>query len=158
MLPAFLISAAKLIGCILLCQAAGAIGALTTDTGTSPWYQSLNKPSFNPPGWVFGPVWVLLYTLMGVALFLLIRDCPSSRWALLLFGAQLALNAAWTPIFFGMHRIGAALVVILLMWTAILLTIIAAWPFSRWAAGLLTPYLLWVSFAALLNAMFARLN
>ncbi len=149
---------ALLIGCILLCQAAGAIGALTTDTGNSPWYRSLLKPSFNPPGWVFGPVWALLYTLMGIALYLLVRRWPQTRLAVVLFVIQLLLNAAWTPVFFGAHRIGMAMLIIALLWVAILATIVAAWAVSVWAGGLLLPYLLWVSFAAILNGAIWRLN
>lgn len=146
------------IGCILLCQAAGAVGALSTDTGNSPWYQSLLKPSFNPPGWVFGPVWVMLYTLMGIALYLLVRQWPESRIVVVLFVIQLLLNAAWTPVFFGGHQIGAAMVVIGAMWLAILGTMLAAWPISPAATWLLLPYLLWVSFAAVLNGSIWRLN
>jgi translocator protein len=149
---------AVIIGCILLCQAAGALGALTTQTGGSSWYQTLEKPSFNPPGWVFGPVWTLLYALMGIALFLLIRQWPGSRLAIILFAVQLMLNAAWTPVFFGAHQIGAALLVIVILWLAIAATMAAAWFAAPAASLLLAPYLLWVTFATVLNAAFWRLN
>ena len=153
-----LLNAASVIGCILLCQAAGAVGALTTDTGSSPWYQSLQKPSFNPPGWVFGPVWGLLYTLMGIALYLLIRQWPQSRMAVVLFAIQLLLNAAWTPVFFGAHQIGAAMIILIAMWIAIVATMVASWSVSPAATWLLLPYLLWVSFAGVLNGAIWRLN
>ena len=149
---------AVIIGCILVCQGAGAIGALTTQTGSSPWYQSLTKPPFNPPGWVFGPVWTLLYALMGVALYLLVRRWPESRWAVILFAVQLLLNAAWTPVFFGAHQIGAALLLIIVLWLAISATMAAAWNVSPAATLLLLPYILWVSFATVLNGFFWRLN
>ncbi len=149
---------AAIVGCILLCQAAGAIGALTTQTGSSSWYQTLEKPSFNPPGWVFGPVWTLLYALMGVALFVLIRQWPGSRVAVILFVVQLLLNAAWTPVFFGAHQIGAAMLIIVAMWLAIAATMICAWFVAPAVTWLLLPYLLWVSFASVLNGAFWRLN
>lgn len=147
-----------IIGCILLCNLAGVLGVITTETGNSPWYQQLNKPSFNPPGWVFGPVWTTLYTMMGIALFLLIRQWPGSRLAIAMFVVQLVLNAMWTPVFFGAHQIGWALVVIIAMWVAIVGTMITAWAVSPAATWLLVPYLLWVSFATVLNATLWRLN
>jgi len=151
----------KLVVCVVVCEAAGVIGALTTDTGRSAWYQGLIKPSFNPPGWVFGPVWTTLYLLMGIAAFLVWREGASRAgvgWALVLFAGQLALNAVWTPVFFGLHSMGGALAIILLMWGAIVATIVAFWPISHAAAMLLIPYLLWVSFATVLNASFWMLN
>ena len=135
-----------LVLCVLICQLAGAIGVVTTDTGNSPWYQALNKPSFNPPGWIFGPVWITLYALMGVSLYLLLRHWPASRMAVILFGVQLLLNAAWTPIFFGAHQIRWALAVMILLWLAIAGTVVATWFISRLSGGLLLPYLAWVSF------------
>ena len=150
--------ALTIIVCIVLCNLAGLIGVVTTDTGASPWYQQLAKPAFNPPGWVFGPVWTLLYVLMGVALYLLIRAWPASGLALALFFTQLLLNAIWTPVFFGAHQIGWALVVIVGLWLAIAATIVATWYISRPATWLLTPYLLWVTFAAVLNTALWRLN
>lgn len=148
----------SIIACVILCNLAGIVGVVTTDTGSSPWYQQLIKPSFNPPGWIFGPVWTLLYTLMGIALFLLLRQWPASRVAILLFAAQLLLNAIWTPVFFGAHQIGWAIVVIAAMWAAIVATMVSAWPVSPTATWLLAPYLLWVSFATVLNVTLWRLN
>jgi tryptophan-rich sensory protein len=146
---------------VLVCQLAGALGALTTETGTSGWYGDLAKPAFQPPGWVFGPVWTLLYALMGVAAWRIWRlgtTDPGVRRALALFGLQLALNAAWTPIFFGAHRVGWALVVLAALWLALLATLLAFRPLDRWASWLLAPYLAWVSFAVVLNAAILDLN
>lgn len=151
--------ALTLVGCILLCQLAGAIGVLTSPTGNSPWYQSLSKPTFNPPGWIFAPVWTILYTMMGIALWLLLRaDWAEARWAILLFAAQLLLNALWTPAFFRWHEIGWALADIVAMELLIVATIAAAWPASRPAAMLLLPYAAWVAFATVLNTALYRLN
>ena len=154
-----LFAALTLIGCILLCQLAGVIGMLTSPTGNSPWYQSLAKPTFNPPGWIFGPVWTILYTMMGIALWLLLRaGWGEARWAILLFAAQLLLNALWTPVFFRWHEIGWALAVVVAMEVLIVATIGAAWPVSRPAGVLLLPYAMWVGFASVLNATIWRLN
>ena len=151
--------ALAVVGCVLLCQLAGAIGVLSSPTGNSPWYQSLAKPGFNPPGWIFGPVWTVLYTMMGIALWLLLRaGWGEARWAILLFAAQLALNALWTPVFFRWHEIGWALAVIVVMEALIVATIVAAWPVSRPAAVLLLPYAAWVAFATVLNTSLYRLN
>jgi benzodiazapine receptor len=142
--------------------AAGAIGSLAvTDPGFSSWYTAIEKPGFTPPGWVFGPVWTVLYLLMGVAAFLVWQRGLGSRAvriALVWFLVQLALNAAWTPVFFGLHRIGLAVVVIVLLWAAIVVTMCYFFRVSRAAGLLLVPYLLWVSFATVLNASIWYLN
>lgn len=146
---------------ILVCQLAGILGAATTVTGASSWFEALDKPFFNPPSWVFGPVWTVLYTLMGVAAFLVWRQGwarPEVKAALATFGVQLLLNAAWTPVFFGAHQIGLALLIIVLLWGAIALTMRRFFPLSRWAGWLLVPYLLWVTFATALNAAIWALN
>jgi tryptophan-rich sensory protein len=125
------------------------------------WYADLSKPSFNPPGWAFGVVWPILYVMMGVAAFLIWRKGVNSRQvriSLGLFVAQLALNGIWTPIFFGLHMMGFALAEIILLWLAILATIVAFWRISKPAAYLLIPYILWVSFAIVLNAALWHLN
>lgn len=147
-----------MLGCVLVCQLAGILGVLTADTGNSPWYLALHKPSFTPPGWVFGPVWGLLYTLMGVTLYMLLRNLPQTRLAVALFVVQLVLNSLWTPVFFGMHQVGWGLVVIVLLWVGIAGTMVASWGTNPVAAGLLVPYLLWVTFATVLNAALLRLN
>lgn len=151
----------RLIVAIVACQSAGLLGALATQTGSSSWYQQLHKPPFNPPGWVFGPVWTALYLMMAVAAWLVWRQGLSIRpvrVALVLFAAQLALNVAWTPVFFGMRSIVGGLVVIVLLLAAIVATTAAFWPLSRPAAGLMLPYLGWVCFATVLNASFLVLN
>ena len=152
----------RLAGCVVLCNAAGALGALTTVTGGGTWYASLTRPPLSPPSWVFGPVWTLLYTLMGIALWLLWQRWhgPARRRkrALGLFAVQLALNAIWTPVFFGAQALGIALAVIVSMLAAIAATMVAASPVCAAVPWLLLPYLLWVSFATYLNAAFWLLN
>ncbi len=124
------------------------------------WYRQLQRPSFAPPDWVFGPVWTILYTTMAIAAWLVWRRRPqqSVKAPMIAYGTQLALNAAWSPLFFGAHRIDAALIVILLLWSAIATTIFLFWTRSRPAATLLLPYLAWVTFATALNFEFWRLN
>ena len=122
-----------------------------------PWYAALNKPTWNPPPWLFGPAWTLLYTLMAVAAWMVWKRVGFAK-PLKLYFVQLALNAAWTPIFFGAHEMGGALVEILALWIAILMTLRAFWAVSRPAGMLLVPYLAWVSFASVLNFTLWRLN
>lgn len=124
------------------------------------WYASLNKPSWNPPGWIFGPVWTALYTMMAVAAWLVWQKggLAAQRRPLLIYIAQLALNAAWTPLFFGLHRPDLAFVDILLVWLGIIATMAAFWRVHRTAAMLLAPYLAWVSFASALNYTIWKLN
>jgi translocator protein len=147
----------KIAGCIILCLLAGIIGALFTTTGPNSWYSQLNKPSFNPPNWIFGPVWTILYIMMGIALYLAIRKKVSKK-AIIFFIAQLVLNTLWTIIFFGMHNLLIALIEIMILWIFILLTIIEFHKKSRAAAYLMIPYILWVSFATLLNIAICILN
>ena len=144
-----------LAGFILVCQLAGASGALVTD---SSFYRDLVRPAWAPPGAVFAPVWITLYTLMGVAAWLVWRTGPSARNALQLFAIQLVLNAAWTPVFFGARSIGGGLVVIVVLEVAILFTIAAFYRRSRLAAALMVPYAAWVAFATALNASLFILN
>lgn len=124
------------------------------------WYASLHKPSWNPPAWIFGPVWTLLYTMMAVAAWLVWRrgGFAAQRGPLTWFLVQLALNAAWTPLFFGLHQPGWALAEIVLLWLAIAVTLAAFWRVHRGGAWLLVPYLAWVSFASLLNFTLWRMN
>lgn len=149
-----------LAGFVLLCNAVGAAGALATADQTQPFYDSLDKPPLAPPPGVFGPVWTVLYTLMGVALWRVWRapHTEARRRALVLFGVQLALNAAWSPAFFGLQNVWVALAVIVAMLVAIALTIRAFLQVDRTAALLLVPYLLWVAFATYLNAGIAVLS
>jgi benzodiazapine receptor len=146
-----------LAGWIAGCFGASAIGAFFMP---GEWYAQLEKPDWNPPNWVFGPVWTLLYILMAVAAWKVWKHggFRSQRRPLSLFLAQLALNAAWSPIFFGLKEPGVAFVEILLLWAVIVGTVIAFWRVNRPAAGLLIPYLAWVSFASVLNFALWRMN
>jgi tryptophan-rich sensory protein len=121
------------------------------------WYAGLNKPSWNPPAWLFGPAWTTLYTLMAIAAWLVWKRVGFTR-ALGFYFVQLILNAAWTPIFFGAHAMGWALVEISIMWIAILLTLLSFLRVQKTAGLLLVPYLAWVSFATFLNFTLWRLN
>ena len=124
------------------------------------WFRSLNKPSFNPPGWVFAPVWTVLYALMGLSSWLFWRKASGLRLktGLGLFTVQLALNAAWTWLFFGLHQPAWALVDICVLWVLIVATGVVFLSRSMVAGALLLPYLLWVSFATALNYAFMLLN
>jgi tryptophan-rich sensory protein len=121
------------------------------------WYAALQKPSWNPPAWLFGPAWTLLYTLMAVAAWLVWKRVGFTR-PLGFYFVQLALNAAWTPIFFGAHQLGWALVEIVAMWIAILATLLSFRRVSKKAGWLFVPYLAWVSFATVLNFTLWKLN
>lgn len=149
-----------LAGWIVLTGAVGGISGLWTGAEVKGWYRTLHRPGFAPPNWVFGPVWSLLYLLMAVAAWLLWREPRSEMrsWALATFGLQLALNFAWSWIFFRMHAVGWALVEICALWLAIVATVWLFAQVSPMAAWLMAPYLAWVSFAAALNAGFWWLN
>jgi len=121
------------------------------------WYAALDKPAWNPPAWIFGPVWSLLYLLMAVAAWLVWKREGWNR-VLIFYFIQLALNAAWTPIFFGAHELGWALAEIILLWLAILLTMRGFFQVSKPAGWLLAPYLAWTAFAAFLNFTLWRMN
>jgi tryptophan-rich sensory protein len=124
------------------------------------WYASLNQPSFNPPNWIFGPVWTLLYILMGISLFLIWQTPPGEgrTLAMAVFFVQLLLNFAWSFLFFYFNRIGLALVEIILLWCAILVMVVLFYRIRPWSAYINIPYLLWVTFATILNAAYFRLN
>ena len=152
---------AKLVVSIIACQGAGLIGSLFTTPAIPTWYAGLQKPPFTPPSWLFAPAWVTLYLLMGIAAFLVWRmglDKREVRTALIIFLAQLVLNALWSVAFFGMQSPLYGVIVIALLWAAILVTIIRFARLSRNAAWLLVPYILWVSFAAVLNISIWLLN
>ena len=141
-----------LVGWLLVCLAAGAVGALASaDAGT--FYLSLSRPDWAPPAWLFAPVWTALYVLMGVSAWLVWRTygLRAGQNALILFVAQLAANALWTWIFFVWHRGAFAFVEILLLWSLIVATLLSFWRLRALAAALLLPYLVWVSFAAFLT-------
>ncbi len=146
-----------LIGWLCVTFLAPAAGAWMTSPA---WYAALVKPAWSPPAWLFGPVWTLLYVLMAVAAWLVWREGGwlRQRRALTLYLVQLVLNAAWTPIFFGLRQPGWALVEIIALWIAILATLLAFKRVRPLAAWLLAPYLAWVSFATVLNFTLWRLN
>ncbi|HYQ84582.1 MAG TPA: TspO/MBR family protein [Rubrobacter sp.] len=149
-----------LAGFLLLSFAAGALGGRATYPAIPNWYQSLEKPSWTPPDWLFGPAWTTLYILMGVAAWLVWRHggWRSQKRPLTLFVVQVVLNALWSILFFGMRNPGLGMVEIVVLWLAILATLIAFWRVSRVAGGLMVPYLGWVTFAAALNFAIWRLN
>ena len=150
----------KLLASIIICQLAGIIGAVFTTPSISGWYAGLNKPFFNPPNWLFGPVWTLLYLLMGIALYVIWnqKDGVETKTALIFFAVQLGLNTLWSIIFFGMRLPSVAFIEILILLLFIILTIVKFFPISKASAYLLIPYLLWVSFASLLNFYIIKLN
>ena len=150
----------KLIASVVISQAAGAIGSLFTVQNIPTWYAGLNKPSFNPPNYLFGPVWISLYFIMGIAFFLVWKksETRSIKVPAVLFIAQLVLNALWSILFFGMKNPALGFMEIILLWIFIVLCIIKFYPISKIAAWLLLPYLLWVSFASVLNFKIWMLN
>lgn len=151
----------KLIISVVCCELVGLLGTPFTISAIPVWYASLNKPFFAPPNWLFGPAWTLLYFLMGVAFFLIWRQGWSKkkiRTAGMFFAAQLGLNFLWTPIFFGLRAPALGLVVIVTLWVLIALTMKKFYSVSRLATYLLAPYLIWVTFASLLNAAIVLLN
>jgi len=151
----------KLVASIILCQLAGLIGSIFTTPAIPTWYESLKKPFFSPPNWIFGPVWVSLYLLMGISLFVIWQrreNNPQAKKGLILFFIQLILNAFWSVAFFGLRSPLLGLIDIVLLWIAILLTIKSFFGISKTAALLILPYILWVSFAVLLNFSLWILN
>jgi len=149
------------IGFIILCQAAGIIGSVFTMEAIPNWYQTIEKPMFNPPNWIFGPVWTLLFTLMGIAMYLVFKKAWPKREAKLALGfftVHLVVNTMWSVIFFNWHELGLALAVIILMWLMIATSIYLFKKIQPLAGWLLVPYILWVSFATILNASIWLLN
>ena len=157
----------KLVIAIAVSELAGVIGSVFTISAIPTWYAGLVKPALNPPGWIFGPAWITLYALMGIAAFLIWSSYAKAsegqakrqiKIALGVFGIQLFLNAIWSIIFFGLHNPFWAFIEIIILWLAILWTIFAFYKISRPAAYLLLPYIIWVSFAAYLNYSIWMLN
>ena len=136
---------------VVVCEAAGAVGSMFTISAIPIWYAALQKPWFTPPNWLFAPVWLTLYFLMGVTLYLLWEKRPQSGSALAAFGVQLVLNIAWSAVFFGAHELFYGFVVIAMLWVAILVTMLLSFRLSKSAATLLVPYILWVTIASALN-------
>jgi tryptophan-rich sensory protein len=146
---------------VVICELAGIIGSVFTTPSIPGWYEGLAKPPFNPPNWIFGPVWTILYAMMGVAAYLVyekgMRNKEVKR-AMAVFAGQLLLNTLWSIVFFGAHMILAGAGVIVLLWVGILASILLFRPISKPAACLLVPYILWVSFATVLNSSLYILN
>ncbi len=163
----------SLVTAIVVPQAAGGIGAIATASSVSSWYKDLKKPSWNPPSWVFGPVWTVLYVMMGLAAWLVWRrsgegapedkplalpETSERRAALSLWGVQLVLNTLWSVIFFGLRSLGGAAAEIGLLWAAIAATVVRFYRIKPAAGLLLTPYLAWSTFASVLNVTVWRMN
>jgi tryptophan-rich sensory protein len=150
----------KLIISIILCQLAGIIGSIFT-RGSIGWYYTLIKPSFRPPPWLFAPVWIILYLIIAIAFYIIWKkgfSSGESKYALGLFILQLILNVLWPIVFFGTRSISGGLTVILILWVLIFLTMFAFQKVSSAASYLLIPYLIWVSYASVLNFSIWRLN
>jgi len=150
----------KLLISIVLCQLAGFLGSLFTTPAIPTWYKTLRKPFFTPPSWIFSPVWISLFILMGISLFLVWRrqDHPRFKTALIFFFVQLILNVLWSAAFFGLRSPLLGFVDIVLLWVAILLTIQHCLRISRIAGLLFLPYMIWVSFAVVLTFSLWILN
>ena len=145
---------------MLLSAAVAGLSAVVTVQNVASWYATLAKPPFNPPNWLFGPVWTLLYIVMAIVAWRvwLSRRRQPVALALTAYGVQLLLNFAWSPLFFGLHRIGAALADIIALALVLAATVALFWRRDRLAGALMAPYLLWVLFAATLNFAIWRLN
>ncbi|CAN5505443.1 tryptophan-rich sensory protein [soil metagenome] len=143
-----------------LCLLLGLLSAYISNSGSDQsWFQSLNKPSFNPPGWVFSPVWSVLYLMMGTSLGIIrYSENKLKQTAIAVFSIQFLLNFSWSIVFFKFHMIGTSLIIILLLFMSILLTIFIFKKINRTSAFMLIPYFLWVSFASMLNVSFWILN
>jgi translocator protein len=150
----------KLLLSLLIVSVAAAIGSLVTYPNIAGWYADLNKPFFNPPNWIFGPVWTVLYVCMGLALYLVWarRTKHSKEAAYVAFACQLGLNVLWSIVFFGLHHTVLGVAVILVLFMTIIITNRLFWPLSRLAAWLLVPYSLWVCYATALNVAIALMN
>ena len=155
-------NALGLLVALLLPFLVAGVGGIVTSSSVSTWYPTLNKPAWNPPPWLFGPVWTALYLLMGIASWLVWQKRSENeaqvRRALGWYGLQLGLSLLWSVIFFGLRQVGLALIEIVALWSALATTGVKFWHIRRDAAGLLAPYFLWATFAAALNAAIWWLN
>lgn len=149
-----------LAGLVAVCLAVGGIGGAVTALSVDTWYADLRKPTFNPPDWIFAPVWTTLYVLMAVAAWRVWRRAgfKDSETALLVFTCQLLLNLGWSVLFFGLREIGLALIGIVLLLVLIIVNTRLFWRIDRLAGALFVPYVAWVAFAAVLNAALWVLN
>jgi tryptophan-rich sensory protein len=151
----------KLIAALILPQAAGAIGGFFSAANVPTWYQTLLKPSFTPPGWIFGPVWEMLYLMMGGAFFFILisqQNKDKVRFAAGLFCFHLLINTLWSVLFFGLHNPLLAFIDIVVLWLMVTALAFAFWRISRVAGALMVPYWFWVSFAGVLNYSIWRMN
>ena len=150
----------KLIFSVIIAQLAGIIGSAFTINSINTWYSTLTRPSFNPPNWIFGPVWTILYLLMGISLYLVLvsKKSRNRKIGLYLFFIQLVLNSIWTVLFFGLQNPLLAFIEIIILWISILFTIIYFYKIDKISSYLLIPYILWVSFASVLNFSIYILN
>ncbi len=151
----------RIIIAVIICFGLGTASGLSTTDAITGWYATLNKPFFNPPNWIFGPMWTLLYIMMGIAvgrIWNLSTEGVDVNEAIMLFVAQFFLNIIWSPVFFSMQNPMAALAIIVTMWILILLTIRGFKKHDTLAGKLMIPYLLWVSFATILNGAIVYLN
>jgi translocator protein len=150
----------SLVPFLAVCFAAAGIGSLATGGSVNTWYPQLRKPQWNPPNWIFGPVWTILYAMMALSAWLVWRQAgwAGARFALILFAIQLVLNTVWSVVFFGMQAIGAAFGEILLLWMMTIATAVAFASISFLAAWLLLPYIGWVAFASYLNFRIWQMN
>jgi len=154
-------SIVKLLVAIVVCEMAGAVGSIFTFSAIPTWYATLKKPSFSPPNWLFGPVWLTLYTLMGISLYFVWSKGLKKeevKNSIMLFGIQLFLNALWSFLFFGLHSTFYGLIGIAFLWFSIMVTIFKFYKISKNAAYLLLPYIAWVTFAMYLNYFVWILN
>lgn len=154
------ISVGKLALSLLIPLVSGFLGSVFTSSSVKTWYLTINKPSWNPPSWLFAPVWTTLFIMMGVALYLVWSEKPEVKikTALKIFAVQLILNTLWSFFFFGMGNFWLAFVEIIVLWIAILFTILSFGKINKTAAWLLVPYILWVTFASYLTFTIASLN
>lgn len=153
-------SLSKLLISFFIAFLGAAIGGLATADAIPTWYITLNKPFFNPPNWIFGPIWTILYAMQAIALYMVWNSAKkqNKKRAFTLFGIQVALNASWSLLFFGLKMPSLALVEIVMLWVFIYLTIKEFYLFNKRAGRMLVPYLLWVSFASVLNLFIVLLN
>jgi benzodiazapine receptor len=153
-------SIVSLIIAIIICFGAAAIGSFFTAKSVSTWYVTLNKPTWNPPSWLFGPVWTILYLMMAISIWLIWSKFTFKDYPVIysIFALQLILNVIWSGIFFGLRQPGWAVIDIAVLWILILLYVLFTWPVSKAASLLFVPYLLWVGFAGVLNFTIWRIN
>lgn len=149
-----------LIISIAIAQGAGIIGSVFTASSVQTWFETIAKPAWNPPSWLFGPVWITLYTMMGVAAYLVWqqRDAPGAKMALGVYGVHLVFNALWSILFFGLKNPGIAFFEIIVLLVLIVVTTVLFWRINPWAGALMIPYIAWVSFASFLNYTIWQLN